>query len=40
LTDTDILVAREGRLAVYDVRGSKRKETTIRVRSAADAFLR
>jgi hypothetical protein len=40
LSDTEILVAQDGRLAVYDVRGGKRKETTIRVRTAADAFLR
>jgi hypothetical protein len=40
LSDREILVAQDGRLAVYDTRGSKRKETTIRVRSAADAFLR
>ena len=40
VNDGEILVAQDGRLAVYDTRGSKRKETTIRVRSAADAFLR
>ncbi len=40
LSDREILVAQDGRLAVYDIRGGKRKETTIRVRSAADAFLR
>jgi hypothetical protein len=39
-SDREILVAQDGRLAVYDIRGSKRKETTIRVRSATDAFLR
>ena len=40
VSDREILVAQDGRLAVYDIRGGKRKETTIRVRSAADAFLR
>ena len=40
LSETDLLVAQDGRLAVYDVRGTKRKDTTIRLRSAADAFLR
>ncbi len=40
VSDREILVAQDGRLAVYDTRGSKRKETAIRVRSAADAFLR
>ena len=40
VSDREILVAQDGRLAVYDIRGSKRKETTIRVRRAADAFLR
>jgi hypothetical protein len=40
VSDREILVAQDGRLAVYDIRGTKRKGTTIRVRSAADAFLR
>ncbi len=40
VSNREILVAQDGRLAVYDIRGSKRKETTVRVRSAADAFLR
>ena len=40
LSDTELLVAQDGRLAVYDIRGAKRKDTPIRVRSAADAFLR
>ncbi|HEY3064448.1 MAG TPA: hypothetical protein VGL09_01570 [Methylomirabilota bacterium] len=40
LSDTEILVAQEGRLVVFDIRGQRRKETTIRVRTAADAFLR
>lgn len=40
LSDREFLVAQDGRLVVYDVHGSKRKETPVRVRSAADAFLR
>ncbi len=40
LSDHEILVAQDGRLAVYDSRGGKRRETTIRVRNAADAFMR
>ena len=40
VSDLKILVAQDGRLAVYDTRGNKRKDTMIRVRSAADAFLR
>ena len=40
VSERAILVAQEGRLAVYDIDGSKRKATPIRVRSAADAFLR
>ena len=40
LSIREILVAQDGRLAVYGTRGNKRKDTTIRVRSAADAFLR
>jgi hypothetical protein len=40
VSDHEILVAQDGRLVVYDTHGSKRKETTIRVRSAADTFLR
>jgi hypothetical protein len=40
VSDHEILVAQDGRLTVYDIPGSKRKETTIRVRRAADAFLR
>ncbi|HEX7550377.1 MAG TPA: hypothetical protein VF579_07365, partial [Candidatus Methylomirabilis sp.] len=40
VSDRELLVAQDGRLAVYDTRGSKRKETAIRVRSAVDAFLR
>jgi hypothetical protein len=40
LSVREILVAQEGRLAVYDTDGRKKKETEIRVRSGADAFLR
>ncbi|MBU0735958.1 MAG: hypothetical protein KJ573_00085 [Proteobacteria bacterium] len=41
MNDHAILVAQKnGHLTVYDIRGSKRQETTIRVRNAADAFLR
>ncbi len=40
LSGREILVAQEGRLAVYDTDGRKKKETAIRVRSGADAFLR
>lgn len=40
LSDRDLLVAQDGRLAVYDARGTRRRETPIRLRSAADAFLR
>ncbi len=40
ISDQEILVVQDLRLVVYDIRGSKRKETTIRVRRAADAFLR
>jgi hypothetical protein len=40
VSDRELLVAQDGRLVVYDARGSKRKETAIRVRSAADAFVR
>ncbi|MCL5744092.1 MAG: hypothetical protein M1541_09215 [Acidobacteria bacterium] len=40
VSDHEILVVQDGRLAVYDSRGGKRKETSIRVRSAADAFMR
>ncbi|MDO8795815.1 MAG: hypothetical protein Q7J25_14480 [Vicinamibacterales bacterium] len=40
VSDRELLVAQDGRLAVYDSRGNKRKETAIRVRSAADGFLR
>jgi len=38
--DREILVAQDGRLVFYDISSGKRKETMIRVRSAADAFLR
>ena len=40
LNDREILVVQDRRLAVYDIQGIKRKETTILVRTAADAFLR
>jgi hypothetical protein len=40
VSDRALLVAQDGRLAVYDARGSKQKETAIRVRSSEDAFLR
>jgi hypothetical protein len=40
LNDSEILVVQGGRLAVYDIRGTKRKQTTIQVRSATDVFLR
>ncbi len=40
MSDHEILVAQDGRLVVYDIRGRKQREITIRVRSAADAFLR
>ena len=40
VSDRELLVAQDGRLMLYDIRGSKKKETMIRVRRAADAFLR
>jgi hypothetical protein len=40
LSETEILVAQDGRLVVYDTNNNKRKETIIQVRSAADVFLR
>ena len=40
VSDRELLVAQDGRLMVYDIRGTKRKETPVRLRSAADAFLR
>jgi hypothetical protein len=40
LNDRELLVAQDGRLTVYDIHGSKPKKTTIRIRNAADAFLR
>jgi len=40
LNEREILVAGDGQVTVYDICGSKRRETPIRVRSAADAFLR
>lgn len=35
-----LLVAQNGRLAIYDRRGAKRRETAVAVRNAADAFIR
>lgn len=40
LGNNELLVAQDGRLAVYDARGIKQRETAIRLRSGADAFLR
>ncbi|MCX6542794.1 MAG: hypothetical protein NTV05_00060 [Acidobacteria bacterium] len=40
LSDRELLLAQNGRLVVYDSRGNRVKETSIRVRTAADAFLR
>jgi hypothetical protein len=40
LSDRELLVAMEGHLAVYDASGKKIRDTPIRLRSAADAFLR
>lgn len=40
MSDREIIVAQNGRLVVYDIRGRKQRELPIRVRSAADAFLR
>lgn len=40
LSERKILLAQDGRLVVYDSLGGKRREMAIRVRSAADAFLR
>ncbi len=40
MNDHEILVAQDGWLAVYDTRGRKQREIPIRVRSAADVFLR
>jgi hypothetical protein len=40
LNEDELLVAAQGRLSVYDIRGARRRETPIRVRSAADALLR
>jgi hypothetical protein len=40
VSDRELLVAQDGRLTVYDISGNKRKETMIRARGAADAFLR
>jgi hypothetical protein len=40
LNDREILLAQDGRLAIYDVRTGRQRATPIRVRTAADAFLR
>ncbi|HSB30400.1 MAG TPA: hypothetical protein VLD55_02255, partial [Candidatus Sulfobium mesophilum] len=40
LSEHEIIVAQDGRLVVFDIHSKKRRETTIRVRNAADAFLR
>lgn len=40
LSERELLVAQEGRLAVYDASGNKIKDTPIRVRHATDALLR
>jgi len=40
LSEHEIIVAQGGRLMVFDIHSQKRRETTIRVRSAGDAFLR
>jgi hypothetical protein len=40
LNDRELLVAQDGRLVIYDAGGTKIKETPIRIRSGADAFLR
>ena len=40
LSGREILIVRDERLVVYDIRGKKETATKIRVRSAADVFLR
>lgn len=40
LNDGEILIAQDGRLSVYDVQTGKQRQTPIRVRTGADAFLR
>ena len=40
LSDRELLVARDGRLVICDPHGVTPRETPIRVRTAADAFLR
>ena len=40
LSEHEIIMVQDGRLVVFDIHSNKRRETTIRVRSAADAFLR
>ena len=40
LSDRELLIAHDGRLAVYDLQTGRSTDTPIRVRTAADAFLR
>jgi hypothetical protein len=40
MDERSVLVAQNGHLAIYDVRGTKQHDTAIRVRTAADAFER
>lgn len=40
LSENEILVVQDGHLAVYNILGNKRQDTSIRVRSIADVFLR
>lgn len=40
LNDHEIIVTQGARLVVFDIHSNKQIETTIRVRNAADAFLR
>ncbi|HQT94976.1 MAG TPA: hypothetical protein PK435_10115 [Thermoanaerobaculaceae bacterium] len=40
ITDRELLVVRDGRLIVLDAHGAEIKDTAIRLRCAADAFLR
>ena len=40
LNDGEILIVQDGRLSVYDVQTGTQRQTPIRVRTGADAFLR
>src|SRR5262245_16054784 len=40
LDDQHVLVAQDGRLAIYDSRGVKTRDVPLAVRRAADAFVR